>query len=81
MANEFERLKDEIMALLSAAPDLRLRPHEVERGLAHRLGVSMYMVQEAIRVLAEEGRLVFTYRDPTSYIEIPAPGEPARPAA
>jgi hypothetical protein len=80
MTNEFERLKDEILALLSAAPDQRLRPHEVEKGLAHKLGVFIYTVQDAIRVPAEERRLVFTYRDPTSYIEIPAPSESVRAA-
>lgn len=78
MTNEFERLKEEILALLSAASDQRLRPHEVEKGLAHKLGVSIYTAQDAIRVLAEEGRLVFTYRDPTSYIEILTPGETVR---
>jgi DNA-binding GntR family transcriptional regulator len=77
MANEFERLKDEILAMISAAPNQRLRPHEVEKDLAHKLRVSMYTVQEAIRALAEEGQLVFTYRDPTSYVEIPAPSESA----
>jgi DNA-binding GntR family transcriptional regulator len=81
MANEFERLKDEILALVSAAPGQRLRPHEVEKGLAHKLGVSLYTVQQAIRDLVEEGRLIFTYRDPTSYVEMPAPSESARSVA
>jgi DNA-binding GntR family transcriptional regulator len=81
MANELERLKDEIVALVSAAPNQRLRPHEMEKDLAHKLGISIFAVQEAVRALAEEGRLVFTYRDPCSYVEIPAPSESARPAA
>jgi len=78
MANEIDRLNDEIMALVSAAPNQRLRPHEMEKALAHKLGISIYTVQEAVRALAEEGRLVFTYRDPCSYIEIPAPSESAQ---
>ncbi len=81
MPNEVERLKDEILALLSAAPDHRLRPHEVEKGLAHKLGISIQTVRDAVRILAEERRLVFTYRDPTSYIEIPTPGESVRSVA
>ena len=79
MPSDFQRLKDEVLALVSGAPNQRLRPHEVGKGLAHKLGVSMRTVQEAVKDLAKDGQLVFTYRDPTSYIEIPAPSESTRP--
>ena len=81
MANEITRLKDKIVIIVSAAPNQRLRPHEMERDLAHELGISIFAVQEAVRTLTEEGRLVFTYRDPWSYLEVPGPPQSARPAA
>jgi hypothetical protein len=81
MTNEVDRLKDEIVAVVSAAPNQRLRPHEMEKDLARILGVSIFAVQDAVRTLAEEGRLVFTYRDPCSYVEIPAASGSARSAA
>jgi DNA-binding FadR family transcriptional regulator len=81
--NEFEHLKEEILAAISGAPDRRLKPHDLdlEKDLSHSLKVSRYTVQNAIRVLAEEGQLVYTYRDPSSYVELPAPNEPARSVA
>lgn len=81
MANDFDRLKEEIVALISAAPNQRLRPHEVGKGLAHKLEISRHTVREAIRTLTVEGRLVFTYRDPCSFVEVTPLGELTRPAA
>ena len=69
--NEFEGIKDEIMVQMIGATNHRLRPHEVEKSLSERLGISAFTAREAVKGLVKEGELVFTYRDPCSYLEIP----------
>lgn len=79
--NEFGQIKDEIMVQVIGASNHRVRPHEVEKSLSKRLGVSAFTVREAVKDLVEEGELTFTYRDPCSYVEIPPiePHHAARP--
>ena len=69
MIFEYERVKSEILVSLAVATDQRLRPHDVERTLSHRLGVSTQTIHQAVKDLVEEGELSYTYRDPCSYIE------------
>jgi len=73
MVSEYDRLKGAILEMMSAAPEQRVRPHELEKALSHKLEVSRHTVHESVKNLVEEGRLTFTYRDPTSYLEIPGP--------
>ena len=73
MVSEYDRLKEAILEMMSAAPEQRIRPHELERALSHKLDLTRQTVHEAVKNLVEEGRLTFTYRDPTSYLEIPGP--------
>jgi DNA-binding GntR family transcriptional regulator len=68
-----EHLKQAILEMVSATPQQRLRPHELKKALAHKLGASGHTVQESIKNLMEEGRLTFTCRNPTSYLEVPDP--------
>jgi hypothetical protein len=70
MVFEIQRVKSEILVSLSAASDHRLRPRDVERALSHRFGISAHAVHQGVRDLVEEGKLVYTYRDPCSYIEM-----------
>jgi DNA-binding GntR family transcriptional regulator len=70
MQNHYHLIKQAILEVVSAASDRRLRPHELERTLSHRLAVSRPAVHQAIRELVGEGRLAYTYRDPTSYVEL-----------
>ena len=70
MTIENQRVKDEILVSLSAASAQRLRPHDVERSLSHKLGVSTRTIHQGVKDLVEEGKLVYTYRDPDSYIEV-----------
>jgi DNA-binding GntR family transcriptional regulator len=79
MTTEHERLKEEILRLISEASEQRLRPHDLERTLSHRPDFSMHMVQQAIRDLVEEGKLAYTYRDPASYLELAEQGAPLHP--
>jgi len=81
MMNQYRRLKEETLHLVSDASDQRLRPHEAARILSHTLGVSWWTVQQAFRDLVEEGELVYTYRDPTSFLERSSHGRPTHPVA
>ena len=63
------QLRKEIMVCVSGASDHRLRPHDIEKTLSHRLGVSIKMVHQAIKDLVAQGALAYTYRDPASYVE------------
>ena len=69
--NEFERIKETIIKLVINAGHQRLRPHEVEKTVEKELGSSIFTVQAAIKDLGDDRKLVFTYRDPCSYVEIP----------
>ena len=81
MMNQYRRLKEETLHLVSDAPDERLTPHEAAHVLSHALRVSWWTVQQAFRDLVEEGDLVYTYRDPTSFLERSSHGRPTHPVA
>ena len=63
------QLKKEIIVFVSEAPDHRLRPHDIEKILSHRLGVSIKMVHQGIKNLVSQGTLAYAYRDPASYVK------------
>jgi len=67
---EYQRTKDEILMTLAVAPDQRLRPHDVERNLSHRLGVSTRTIHQAVKDLVGEGKVAYIYWDPCSYIQV-----------
>jgi predicted transcriptional regulator len=73
VVNERERLKKAILDMVSVAPELRLRPHELGKALSHQMEVSRHAVQEAVKDIVQEGHLRFTYHDPTSYLEVLEP--------
>ena len=79
--DERKRIEKKIMEILFEAPEQRVRPVELERRLKAEEGVSLSAVKETLNALVEEGRLVFTYRDPCSYVEVPVeePHRAARP--
>lgn len=79
MKSEFHLLKEAIVNLVADARNQRLRPPEIQQMLAGKLGGSVFTVQEALNDLVREGRLIFTYRDPWSYVELP--GASVLPAA
>lgn len=81
MTNEYQGLKEEILRLVSEASGQRLRPHDLEKTFYHRPGFPVHTVRQAIRELVEEGELAYTYRDPTSYIELAARGAPLHPVS
>jgi len=64
--------KEQIMKMVSGAGNQRIRPFVLEKFLSKEMGVSIPAVKKALKDLIQEERLVFTYRDPCSYVEIPA---------
>lgn len=67
-----EQTKNEVIAQVIGAANFRLRPHEVEKTVSHKLEASMSAVRAAVYDLVENGDLVFAYHDPYHYLEIPA---------
>jgi len=72
--NEYEMHRERVMELVGSAPNQRMRPNDLKRQLAQESGPSMYVVNEIIKDLVEDEDLVYTYRDPYSYVEIPCNG-------
>ena len=68
---EFDVLKERIMELVATSENQRVRPIDAIQTLIRELGTSRHAVNEAVRGLVEDGELVYTYRDPCSYVEIP----------
>jgi len=66
-----DQLIGEIMVMVSGARDQRLRPHEIQKVLAVKYAVPLSSVKRALESLVEREKLVFTYRDPCSFVEIP----------
>jgi hypothetical protein len=66
-----EQISKEIMEMVITSHNQRQRPHSVVRTVSDNLGVPMFRVKEALEALLKERKLIFTYRDPCSFVEIP----------
>lgn len=69
--DKHDQLIAEIMTRVAGAKEQRVRPHELQKDLSRKFDISLSSVQQALTALVEEEKLVFTYRDPCSYVEIP----------
>lgn len=67
-----ERINQQIITLISNAKNRRLRPQDVECTIADKFGVSISTIKEAVKNLIHKQLLVYTFRDPFNYVEIPA---------
>jgi G:T-mismatch repair DNA endonuclease (very short patch repair protein) len=74
MMSTYDDVKDRLLQLVVRAKDQRVRPHELEKMVESEFQLSRYTVSEALKDLVREGELVFTYRDPCSYVEFPCNG-------
>ena len=72
--SEYEMYQEQVMELVGAAPNQRMRPTELTRQLAKVSGLSAHVVNKIIKDLVEEEDLVYSYRDPCTYVEIPCNG-------
>jgi len=71
---EYDAMKERIMDLVATSKGQRLRPVHVAQTLSRELDLSPFTVNAAVRDLVDDGELVYAYRDPTSYVEIPCNG-------
>jgi len=70
---ELTEVKRQLLMLVTEADNHRRRPHELHESLLRSTGASRSTIQRALTDLVRDGELVFTYRDPCSYVEIPEP--------
>ena len=61
-----------ILSVVSSAPNKRIRPIDLERVLLDEGAPSKETIKEALSGLMLAGELVYTYRDPCSFVELPA---------
>lgn len=66
-----EQIRKEIMEMVTAAENQRQRPFLVVQTVSDNLAVPMFRVKKILEDLIKERQLVFTYRDPCSFVEIP----------
>ncbi len=59
------------MELIASSSNQRLRPNEVKQLLAREFDISTAAVKAVFKQLVDGGDLVYSYRDPCSYLEIP----------
>jgi hypothetical protein len=76
--SQVKQIREKILEMVKAAKSQRLSPLEVIRHLSTEFGVSMFMVRGVLNDLIRERKLVFTYRDPCTYVEIPCQDWPSR---
>jgi hypothetical protein len=69
--NAHEETKERILEEVWTAENQRVRPADLERRLAHERGLALSSVKDAVNELVAEGFLVYAYRDPCSFLEIP----------
>ena len=60
-----------LMEMVADAHNQRIRPGELGRRLAHEIGASISVANEIIKQIIATGDLVYTYRDPCSFVELP----------
>jgi len=69
--NAHEETRKRIMEAVWETPNRRIRPIDLEQKLKQEHGFAFSTIKNALKELVGEGALVFTYRDPCSYVEIP----------
>jgi hypothetical protein len=67
-----DEIRARILNLVWNASNQRLRPNILEKKIRDEYGVGVHEVRAILNELVEEEALVFTYRDPCSYVEAPA---------
>ena len=79
--NNHDEISDRILEIVSSASNQRIRPSVLNKVLREEFGLPLKEIKELLNDLVEENVLVFTYRDPCSYLEIPVveSHRPARP--
>ncbi len=66
-----ETMREKVMALINSTQNRRLRPRDLEKEVGEPFRGSGSIFAEVLRGLIDEGALVYTYRDPCSFLEVP----------
>jgi hypothetical protein len=66
-----EEIKERTMEAVWKAPNQRIRPIDLKRKLEEERSLIPVAIRDVLKELIGEGKLVYTYRDPCSYVEIP----------
>ncbi len=69
--SQSEQIKKKIMEMVTGTENQRQRPYFVLKTVSNDFRVPSFRVKEIMEDLLKERKLVYTYRDPCSYIEIP----------
>jgi len=69
--DQSEQIRQKIMEMVIAAEGQRQRPHSLVKTVSDNSGVPIFRVKKVLENLIKERKLVFTYRDPCSFVEIP----------
>ena len=64
-------IKERTVEAVWEAPNQRIRPIDLRRKLEKEHGLVLVAIKDVLKELIGEGKLVYTYRDPCSYVEIP----------
>ncbi len=67
-----KQIKTRIMAIVSGASKHRIRPIDLERALVDEGEESKTAIKRALAELVQERKVVYSYRDPCSFVELPA---------
>ncbi len=67
----YETQRERLIELVATAKNQRLMPGEASRKLANALGLTTWGANEIIKRTIAEGALVYAYREPISYVELP----------
>ncbi len=71
---EYTVLRERLMDRIASSKNQRVRPTEVKQQLAQEMNLTPSVINEVIKDLVRDGELVYAYRDPCSYVEIPCNG-------
>jgi hypothetical protein len=72
MMSTIEQINEQIKRKVSGSEHHRIRPRDLEKALSHETGLPVSEIKSRLRDLIQKGELVFTYRDPCSFVEFPA---------
>ena len=68
---DYEKIRNNICDIVTHSERMRVRPNELEKAVSHKYGIHRHAVRGILKDLLDEETLVFSYRDPCSFIEIP----------
>jgi hypothetical protein len=69
--DQSDEIRQKIMEMVSSAEDQRQRPYSLVKTVSDNSGLPIFRVKKVLENLIKERKLIFTYRDPCSFVEIP----------